>query len=281
MLSYIFAASVLLSPVTGFAVEFAGTFDGMSITDAEGANIPPVASFTYTVDGDTVTFEASNSIDPDGSIVEYKWDFGDGAPKLGANVSFEYSAIINKAVTLTITDNLTGISITRQSIIDATTCSSTPFHETSSPVTNTYQANSNEYYAFSGGYWSGPEQSLSSIEFFISSITGDISSKDFAVKIYSTDTNHNLAALKAVSKVISGSTLSPGWTPSIQFTSAITITTGDAIVFTEINNQLDGVNFIILAEDSTISGNFDEGIWGTDFNSRRLWSRSVLAKLYK
>ena len=79
-------------------------------------NQAPVASFVYTPAGpyaqETITFDASASYDPDGSIVSYQWDFGDG------NITTVTTSIITHAyedcgdytVTLTVTDNegLTG-----------------------------------------------------------------------------------------------------------------------------------------------------------------------------
>ena len=43
------------------------------------ANRRPTASFVVTCDGPTCTFDASASMDPDGSIANYLWDFGDGS----------------------------------------------------------------------------------------------------------------------------------------------------------------------------------------------------------
>lgn len=49
----------------------------------EPPNAPPEASFTYSPDpgvaGESMTFDASNAVDPDGSIQTYRWDWnGDG-----------------------------------------------------------------------------------------------------------------------------------------------------------------------------------------------------------
>jgi PKD repeat protein len=53
-----------------------------------------------------VNFTAIGSYDPDGSIVDLEWDFGDGSPTAhGWNVSHTYSSGGNYTVTLTATDN--------------------------------------------------------------------------------------------------------------------------------------------------------------------------------
>jgi len=71
----------------------------------------PVASFVYSpenpVVNQTITFNASSSYDPDGTIVSYEWDFGDGNV---TNTTYEilkhsYSEAGSYDVTLTVTDN--------------------------------------------------------------------------------------------------------------------------------------------------------------------------------
>ena len=69
----------------------------------------PVASFTASpstapVD-DPIAFDASSSFDPDGTIVSYEWDFGDGDTATGVTTSHAYSADGMYTVTLTVTDN--------------------------------------------------------------------------------------------------------------------------------------------------------------------------------
>jgi len=70
---------------------------------------PPHAEFTYSpltpyID-ETVTFNASVSYDPDGTIVSYFWDFGDGTNATGMIVAHAYTTIGNYTVTLLVTDN--------------------------------------------------------------------------------------------------------------------------------------------------------------------------------
>ena len=72
-------------------------------------NQPPIANFTYypekPVVNQPVTFDASFSYDPDGTIVSYEWDFGDGATASGVVVTHAYSAAGNYTVTLAVTDD--------------------------------------------------------------------------------------------------------------------------------------------------------------------------------
>ncbi len=69
----------------------------------------PNASFRYTPSSptrlDAVTFNGSNSSDPDGSIVNYSWSLGDGTTTFGTTVSHQYSSNDTFTVTLTVTDN--------------------------------------------------------------------------------------------------------------------------------------------------------------------------------
>lgn len=76
----------------------------------EEYNEAPVASFTVTPNSGqgplTVNFDASASYDPDGSIVDYAWDFGDGSPAgSGVTTSHEYTDPGLYTVTLTVEDN--------------------------------------------------------------------------------------------------------------------------------------------------------------------------------
>jgi parallel beta-helix repeat protein len=73
--------------------------------------IPPIANFTYSPENPTkdeiITFNASASYDPDGTIISYKWDFGDNTITTTTNqtITHSYPEFSNYSVTLTITDD--------------------------------------------------------------------------------------------------------------------------------------------------------------------------------
>ena len=72
-------------------------------------NRPPVPSFTAAnTTGPaplTVAFDASTAFDPDGSIVNYHWDFGTGGTASGVSTSHTYTAAGGYTARLTVTDD--------------------------------------------------------------------------------------------------------------------------------------------------------------------------------
>jgi parallel beta-helix repeat protein len=77
-----------------------------------GSNLPlafPTADFTYAPNeplvNQTVLFNASTSTCIDGTIVRYKWDFGDGRTDTGPTVSHVYEIQGNYNVTLIVISN--------------------------------------------------------------------------------------------------------------------------------------------------------------------------------
>jgi len=72
-------------------------------------NRAPVAYFTENATivekNEAIHFDASESYDPDGSIVTYFWDFGDETNATGVTVDHAYAEDGNYTVTLTVTDD--------------------------------------------------------------------------------------------------------------------------------------------------------------------------------
>ncbi len=105
----------------------------LTVTDSSGAtgstsvNVQvekphkaPIASFTFTPATGVVplhvAFDGSASSDPDGTIVGYSWDFGDGQQGSGAKVSHTYSTPGTYTVTLNVTDNDGDMNSTTQTL---------------------------------------------------------------------------------------------------------------------------------------------------------------------
>ena len=75
----------------------------------------PLASYTTSASGNSVTFDASSSSD-DGSIVEYQWIFGDGTFGDGQNITHTFSQSGSYAVTLAVRDNNDAVTTTLEII---------------------------------------------------------------------------------------------------------------------------------------------------------------------
>ena len=86
-------------------------------------NGTPTASFTVSSPvevGTAILFNATSSIDTDGVIVSYQWDFGDGTTNTGASVHHTYDRGGTFTVILTVTDDRGLTSSTTRQISVAT-----------------------------------------------------------------------------------------------------------------------------------------------------------------
>ncbi len=81
-------------------------------------NDPPTAGFAVTKANNTVTFtdQSNDSRDPEGAIVEWLWDFGDGNTSTEQNPVHVYTAINTYTVTLSVKDNSNATAITTQNV---------------------------------------------------------------------------------------------------------------------------------------------------------------------
>ena len=84
-----------------------GKVEGMSGVVNVTTNQLPVAKFTARASGQNVTFDASASSDPDGSITKYQWDFDDDGAidQTTASPTTTRKLAKSSKVVLTVTDN--------------------------------------------------------------------------------------------------------------------------------------------------------------------------------
>ena len=96
------------------AVETLSGYDLLALLEddienaVESGTQPPIGSVVApasALEGDTVNFSAAGSVDPNGSVVSYAWDFGDGSTGEGVTASHAYSQDGVFTVRLTLTDN--------------------------------------------------------------------------------------------------------------------------------------------------------------------------------
>jgi membrane peptidoglycan carboxypeptidase len=90
------------------------------VASGAGVNKPPIAAFdgpSAGKSGEKLTFDAGTSTD-DGSILQYYWEFGDGATTSGRRVKHSWASPGSYELTLWVTDDRGAqASITRQIII--------------------------------------------------------------------------------------------------------------------------------------------------------------------
>jgi len=84
-------------------------------------NRMPTAAFTVAPEqpaaGTNVTFDAAGSVDSDGRITGYRWEFGDGAVGLGVKARHKYMVAGTYEAMLAVTDNEGGTGILVQNLL--------------------------------------------------------------------------------------------------------------------------------------------------------------------
>jgi len=106
-------------PGSTFALDYAA----FQVTSSAPANQPPVSQFTFTptnpVVNQAVSFDGSNSFDPDGTITDYFWIF-QGSTQLqlhGAHQTVQFTSARTYTITLTVTDNQGATGSSTQTLV--------------------------------------------------------------------------------------------------------------------------------------------------------------------
>ncbi len=90
---FLITIAIILIPKVSKANSGQLILKGVHIVKSNQSNLPPQAIFTSTLVSKmpfTVTFDAAASSDPDGSITEYRWNFGDGTTGTGITTTHTY-----------------------------------------------------------------------------------------------------------------------------------------------------------------------------------------------
>ncbi len=98
----------------------------LTVTGNQSPTAQFIPSTTSSVTGQIVSFDASTSMDPDGTISSYSWNFGDGATGSGATATHSYNTAGTYTVTLTVIDNLGAISTPATALITVSQASNLP-----------------------------------------------------------------------------------------------------------------------------------------------------------
>ncbi|RMH69715.1 MAG: PKD domain-containing protein [Gemmatimonadetes bacterium] len=124
--------TVTLSVEDNSGLDCSMAIDQLTVT----VNAPPVADAGPDIDGLcdlTVQFDGSQSVDPDGTIILYEWNFGDGSPtQTGVAPTHTYKQPGVYQVILTVTDN-SGLSSGRATDVKQVSINNPPLAKIDAP----------------------------------------------------------------------------------------------------------------------------------------------------
>ena len=121
------AAGTYLVTLTVSDPEGATNSGAVSVSPTLAPNVLPRPSIGVSCVALVCTADSSGSVDPDGTITDYGWNWGDGSVTTGATSSHTYAAGGSYAVTLTTTDNRGGTAALSQAVTVAAVPANGPF----------------------------------------------------------------------------------------------------------------------------------------------------------
>lgn len=110
------ASAAATQTVTVSAPQSTGGGGGGSGGGGETSNVAPTASFAFTCADLSCQFDGGPSSDPDGTIAQYQWRFGDGQTATGRVASHTYAAQGTYTVSLTVIDDEGGTASSSASV---------------------------------------------------------------------------------------------------------------------------------------------------------------------
>jgi alpha-tubulin suppressor-like RCC1 family protein len=116
------SVAVVVPGVSGATKAGGGGGEYSVVLGGQVGNRPPTARAAVTCHQLACTFDGSASTDPDGTITDYSWDFGDGsALGSGPTLTHQFAAVGSYTVTLTVTDDAaaSGRAVSTVSVSDA------------------------------------------------------------------------------------------------------------------------------------------------------------------
>lgn len=102
--------------VSGNSTALTTSYADLHVAPTVAPNVAPTAAFGARAEDLGLAVDGSESSDPDGTVVGYAWQFGDGATATGRTATHTYAAPGTYRVTLTVTDSRGATATTARTV---------------------------------------------------------------------------------------------------------------------------------------------------------------------